>query len=110
VAAVNPDLVSGDVGRSEKRKTHDVVPVKMGLEHVEDVGLGGTVSAEYMVSEDAYAAAEIAQYVLVVTRIELHAGGIAPKVCETAKSSSESTHARAFSCVSRRLPEAATSA
>src|SRR5438046_7514596 len=50
VAAVNPDLVSGDVGRSEKRKAHDVVPVKMGLEHVEDVGLGRTVSAEYMVS------------------------------------------------------------
>src|SRR5882762_11760386 len=77
VAAVNPDLVSGDVGRSEKRKTHDVVPVKMGLEHVEDVGLGGAVSAEYMISEDAYAAAEIAQYVFVITRIELHAGGIA---------------------------------
>src|SRR5947208_11362493 len=31
-----------------------------------------------------------------------------PNVCETAKSRSESTQARAFSCVSRRLPEAAT--
>src|SRR6267143_234044 len=49
----------------------------MGLEHVEDVGLGGTVSAEYMVSECAHAAPEIAQYMLVVARIELHAGGIA---------------------------------
>src|SRR5712672_3111637 len=31
-----------------------------------------------------------------------------PKVCETAKSSSVSTHARAFSWVSRPLPEADT--
>src|SRR5258706_5488220 len=79
VAAVNSNPVSRYVGGSEKWKAHDVVPVKMGLEHVEDVGLGGTVSAEHVVSEDAYAAPEIAQYVFVVTRIELHAGGIAPE-------------------------------
>src|SRR6266850_8034552 len=79
VAAVNSNPVSRNVGRSEKWKAHDVVPVKMGLEHVEDVGLGGTVSAKHVVSEDAYAAPEIAQYVFVVTRIELHAGGIAPE-------------------------------
>ena len=77
VTAVNPNPVSRDVGRSKKRKAHDVVPVKMGLEHMEDVGLGGTVPGKYMVSEGAYAAPEIAQYMLVVTCIELHASGIA---------------------------------
>src|SRR5256884_2113956 len=77
VTAVNQNPVSRDVGRGEKGEAHDVVPVKMGLEHVEDVGLGGTVTGDYMVSERAYAAPEIAQNMLVVTRIELHAGGIA---------------------------------
>src|SRR5882762_3209782 len=77
VTAVNPNPVSGDVGRSKKRKPHDVVPVKMGLEYVEDVGFGGTVPSKYMVSEGAYAAPQIAQYMLVVARIELHASGVA---------------------------------
>jgi hypothetical protein len=54
-----------------------MVPVKVRLEYVEDVGFGGTVAGNYVVSEGAYAAAEIAQHILVVTRIELHAGGIA---------------------------------
>src|SRR5882724_11617363 len=77
VTAVNPNPVSRNVGRSKKRKAHDVVPVKRRLEHVENVGLGRTVPGKYMVSEGAYAAPEIAQYMLVVTRIELHASGIA---------------------------------
>src|ERR1700704_1231520 len=37
-------------------------------------------------------------------------GELPPKVCETAKSSSLSTQARALSCVSRLLPDAATMA
>ncbi|HXG97884.1 MAG TPA: hypothetical protein VNJ06_12350 [Gemmatimonadales bacterium] len=77
VTAVNQNPVPRDVGGGEKGEAHDVVPVKVGLEHVEDVGLGGTVTGDYMVSEGAYAAPEIAQYMLVLTRIELHAGGIA---------------------------------
>ena len=85
VTAVNPNPVSRDVGRSKKRKAHDVVPVKMRLEHVEDVGLGRTVPGKYMVSEGAYAAPEIAQYMLVVTRIELHASGIASESVRNGK-------------------------
>src|SRR6266513_387508 len=77
VAAVNSNPVSRDVGRSKERKPHDVVPVKMGLKHVEDVGFGGTVPGKYVVSEGAYAASQIAQHMLVVTRIELHASRIA---------------------------------
>src|SRR6266851_524459 len=57
----------------------------MGLEHVEDVGLGGTVPGKYVVSEGAYAAPEIAQYMLAVTRIELHAGGIASESVRNGK-------------------------
>jgi len=79
VTAVNPNSVSRDVGGREKGEAHDMVPVKVGLEYVEDVGLGGTVTGNYVVSKGAYAAAEIAQHMLVVTRIELHAGGIASK-------------------------------
>src|SRR6266853_1365193 len=85
VTAVNPNSVSGDVGGGEKRKAHDVVPVKVGLEHVEDVGLGRTIPGNYMVSEGAYAAPEIAQYMLVVTRIELHARGIASESVRNGK-------------------------
>jgi len=85
VTAVDPNPVSRNVGGSKKRKAHDVVPVKMGLEHVEDVGLGRTVSVKYMVSEGAYTAPEIAQYMLVVTRIELHAGRIASESVRNGK-------------------------
>src|SRR5882724_5470542 len=85
VTAVNPNPVSRNVGRSKKRKAHDVVPVKRRLEHVENVGLGWTIPGKYMVSEGAYAAPEIAQYMLVVTRIELHAGGIASESVRNSK-------------------------
>src|SRR5437773_1096082 len=85
VTAVNPNPVSRDVRRGKKRKAHDVVPVKMGLKHMEDVGLGGTVPGKYMVSEGAHAAPEIAQHMLIVTRIELHAGGIASESVRNGK-------------------------
>src|SRR6266480_7110075 len=85
VTAVNQNPVPRDVGGGEKGEAHDVVPVKVGLEHVEDVGLGGTVTGDYMVSEGAYAAPEIAQYMLVLTRIELHAGGIASESVRNGK-------------------------
>src|SRR5882672_9774319 len=60
VTAVDPNLVSRGVGRRKKREAHDVVPVKMGLEYVEDVGLGGTAPSNYVVSEGAYTAPKIA--------------------------------------------------
>ncbi len=62
-----------------------MVPVKVGLENVEDVGLGGTVTGNYMVSEGAHAAPQIAQHMLIVTRIELHAGGIASESVRNGK-------------------------
>src|SRR5438552_11083795 len=78
VTAVNPNSVPGDVGGGEKGEAHDVVPVKVGLENVEDVGLGGTVTGNYMVSEGAHAAPEIAQNIPDVTRTDPHAHKIAP--------------------------------
>src|SRR6266516_157374 len=85
VTAVNPNSVARDVGRGKKGEAHDVVPVKVGLEYMEDVGLRGTVTGDYMVSESACTAAEIAQHMLVVTRIELHAGGIASESVRNGK-------------------------
>src|SRR5262249_42829523 len=73
VAAVDPDRVSGNIGRAEEGKTHDMVPVHVRLEHVKRVLLRGAVAAEYMVPESAHPAAEVAQNVLTVAGIELHA-------------------------------------
>src|SRR5215467_7747296 len=60
VAAVDPDRVPGNVGRTEEGKPHDVVPVQVRLEHVKRVLLRRPVAAEYVIPESAHPAPEVA--------------------------------------------------
>jgi hypothetical protein len=77
VTAVDPNPISRNVGGSKKRKAHDVVPVKVGLEHVIGVRLRWAVARDDTVSESAYAAAEVAQHIIGVAGIQLNARGTA---------------------------------
>src|SRR5437899_480845 len=79
VATVDADLVPLDVRRPEEGKSHDVIPVNMGLKDVKGIFLRRTVAADYVISESPYSTSEVAQHVFVIACVELHARGIAPK-------------------------------
>jgi hypothetical protein len=76
VATVDADFVPLDVRRPEEGKSHDVIPVDMGLKNVKGIFLRRTIAADYVISESPYSTSEVAQHIFVIACVELHARGI----------------------------------
>ena len=75
MAAVNPNLRTGGVGRSEKREAHDVVPMHMGHEYIYDHGLR-RLARHDVLAESPSAAAHVAHQVFGTSGLDFHAGGM----------------------------------
>src|SRR5271168_4170179 len=76
VAAINPNQVSGNIGRGEKRKAVDVIPVKMGQEDIEDRSSLRAALDQDAAAELTQPASEIAQHELFAAGCELDTAGI----------------------------------
>src|SRR6266446_10089735 len=73
---MDPNKVARDVGGAKKRKSHDVVPMQVGQEHVEALLGRRAVLGHHMVAEFAHPRAEVADNVLVAAGNELYTAGV----------------------------------
>ena len=79
MATVNDDLEARYIGGHKERKAHDVVPMRMGLENIDDLFLVRIFLGHDGVAEFPAAAAHVAQHMLFAAAFDFDAGRVSAK-------------------------------